>query len=109
MQIFKCFNKSNKFSRNILTRLFCENFPKTKFQEVHGILKPAIKSSKPNFPKNELFYGVPLSKEIPKSKEDLIRKMEYINSYDDMIELFNTSRKHFSGREMGAFLERLQM
>jgi hypothetical protein len=110
MKNFKI-SRIHKYTNNLLynSKNFCDKFSKVKFPEVHGLLKPAIKSTKQNSPKHELFYGIPSSKEIPKTSEDLMRKIEYINNYEDMIELFQNSKKFFSGKEMSFFLERLNM
>jgi hypothetical protein len=115
MKIFLNFNRTNfkLISRNSLlkytAKYFCDEYPNIKIAGVLGVIKPSIKTSRPNntSPKNELFYGVPFAKEIPKSSEDLIRKFEYINNYDDMISIFQNSQKHFTGVELSMFLERL--
>lgn len=105
MKVFNIIhNKKSIFSNIRQIRQFCD---KLVIKNVEGILKPSIKNKKPN-PKNELFYGVPVTQEIPKTKEDLVRKFEYVNNFEDMIDIFNSSKNFFTGKEMSLFLERLQ-
>jgi hypothetical protein len=113
MKIFKIsrIHRIHKYTSNFLrnSKNFCDEISKFKFAQVHGLLKPAIKSTKQSSPKHELFYGIPSTKEIPKTSEDLLKKIEYVNNYEDMVELFENSKKYFSGKEMSFFLERLNM
>ena len=105
----------NKFSYQFPKFHFCEELPSSKIKEVKGLLSPILKSNRNKnnkqsaSPKEELFYGVPFTKEVPKSREDLIKKFEYINNFDEMLELFINCENQFRGYELSLFLERLNM
>ena len=89
-------------------RGLCDSIPK----EVVGVIRPKLKSSTLNprqSPKNEMFYGLPFSKEMPKSKDDLLRKIDYLNSHDDMVDLFYGSSQKFDGHSLSHFIERLYL
>ena len=72
--------------------------------KIEGIIRPVIKKQ---HPKNELFYGLPATKTIPKNKEDLIEKFKYVNNYEDMMDMFKNCEDFFSGNETAIFLDRL--
>ncbi len=105
MKVFNIIQNSKNIRQFRQFKKFCD---KLVIKNVEGLLKPTIKTKRQN-PKNELFYGIPVSQEIPKSKEDLIRKFEYVNNFEDMIDIFNNSKQFYSGKEMSLFLERLQV
>jgi hypothetical protein len=66
--------------------------------------KPFMKKSTPN---NQIFYGLPVTKTVPKNKDDLINKFKYVTNYDDLLDILETSSSHFDGETMAKFLERL--
>jgi len=105
MKVFNIIQNTKSIRQFKQFRQFCD---KLVIKNVEGLLKPTIKTKRQS-PKNELFYGVPVSQEIPKTKEDLIRKFEYVNNFEDMIDIFNNSKQFFSGKEMSLFVERLQV
>jgi hypothetical protein len=116
---------SNKFSN--YTSLFRNSTPIKNFcikyddlkekkeelempKKISGILQPQFKKKwSKSSPQNEQFYGLPSSKEKPKSKDDLINKFNYIYSFQDMVEFFQNSENYFTGKELSLFLERLHM
>ncbi len=66
--------------------------------------KPFLKKQTPT---NQMYYGIPVTKTIPKNKEDLISKFKYVTNYDDLIDVLETSSSQFDGETMAKFLERL--
>jgi hypothetical protein len=87
---------------------FTDKLPSIQINNVVGMLKPKIKSSTTHSdPNSEFFYGLPMSREIPKSREDLKNKIEYLNNFEDMMDIFANSIKQFDGETLAFFLERL--
>lgn len=64
-------------------------------------------STKNRSAKDDVFYGIPITKATAKNKEDLIKKFEYVNNFEDMVDLFKSNEGLFSSDEMSKYLERL--
>ncbi len=100
---FAKLNTVMKFS----IKSFSDNpWPEQNIKKVSGLMKPEIKRRTPH---NEHFYGVPASKTKPKDKNDLVDKLSYLNSYQDMQEFFKNSEQYFTGKELSVYLERLHL
>jgi len=50
--------------------------------------------------------GSPLNKAIPKTKEDFLERLKYLNNTNDMIEIFVQCKDVYSGDEIGRFMEK---
>jgi len=109
---FKFSFVKNIFKRDIL------NFKRINFsdhvKEVFGLSKPLLVKSNP---RNQMFYGIklfklifllgsPMSKAIPKTKEDFVERLKYLNNTNDMIEIFIQCKDVYGGEEIGKFLEK---
>jgi hypothetical protein len=84
--------------------LLKNNFKRFTVINIMNKYKPFMKKQSPN---NQIFYGLPVTKTIPKNKEDLINKFKYVTNYDDLIDILETSSSNFDGETMAKFLERL--
>jgi hypothetical protein len=107
---FQIPNTKKFINKSIPLAKFTDKLPSIKINDVVGMLKPKLKSQTPNSdPRSEFFYGLPMSKDIPKSREDLKNKIEYLNNFEDMMDIFSNSIKKFDGETLSLFLERLYL
>jgi hypothetical protein len=84
-------------------------FLKNNFKNITGIniadkYKQFMKKQTPD---NQIFYGLPTTKTVPRNKDDLINKFKYVTNYDDMLDILESSHSHFDAEAMAKFLERL--
>ncbi len=47
-----------------------------------------------------------MNKAIPKTKEDFVERLKYLNNSNDMIEIFIECKSIYGGEEIGKFLEK---
>jgi hypothetical protein len=49
--------------------------------------------------------GTPSTSTIPKSKDDLILKFNYVNNYEELLDILEKSEIYFTGEVMAKFIE----
>ncbi len=59
-----------------------------------------------NYIKLIISLGSPMSKAIPKTKEDFLERIKYLNNTNDMIEIFIQCKDVYGGEEIGKFFEK---
>jgi hypothetical protein len=115
--------KITNFAKILRGRFQYESIANKKFsdnvKEVFGLNKPMLVKSNP---KNQMFYGKflimikklfknkflgsPMNKAIPKTKQDFVEKLKYLNNTNDMIDIFIQCRDVYGGEEIAKFIEK---
>jgi len=114
------FNKYNVKSKyNQSNNINNTNAPKSVGSEFHNPDHPIVKHKNKYYtpienrqhsfknPDNDIFYGLPLSKKIPENEEELINKLTYVNSFNDLFDLFELHTEMFSPTSLMKYLDKI--